>query len=141
MSAFDPLRTLALIDIICASTRDGGGGMTLDATLKKQLLDARENIIAQLNATQFPTRPGGIPRRGAGPAYDYAYVELQQELREIDELLGSEEDDQDCGSTEVPFPPSFSQDRQPKRSLLLIAAGVASVLWVLFVLLRTLMTS
>ena len=116
--------------------------MALDATLRKQLLDARENIIAQLNATQFPTMPGGIPRRGGGPAYDYAYVELQQELREIDELLGSEEDDQDCGvSTEVPLPIDFNQNRQPKRSLLLIVPGLVSVLWVVFVLFRGLMTS
>jgi hypothetical protein len=120
--------------------------MALDATLKKQLLDARENIIAQLNATQFPTTPGGIPRRGAGPAYDYAYVELQQELREIDELLGYEEGDQDDDiSTEIPLPTSFTRSRQPDWNLALagpaLVAMVGAVLAVLIVLLRTLMTS
>ena len=120
--------------------------MALDAALKKQLLDARENIIAQLNATQFPTTPGGIPRRGAGPAYDYAYVGLQQELREIDELLGSEEGEQDGDiSTEIPLPTSFTRSRQPDWNLSLVGPALVAVfgvvLGLVFLLIRMLMTS
>jgi hypothetical protein len=114
--------------------------MALDATLKKQLLDARDKIIAQLNETRFPSTPRW--RGGGGPVHDYAYDELQKELREIDELLGFEEDDQDCGSTEVPLPSTFSQDRQPKRSkFLAVAILAASLLSLALFLLSALFTS
>ena len=120
--------------------------MALDAALKKELLDAREKIIAQLNETQFPTTPGVFSRRGGGPTYDYAYLELQQELREIDELLGSDENDQDRAiPTAVPLPTSFTRGRQPEWNLTLVAPALVVVLGamfaVLFVLLRMLMTS
>lgn len=67
--------------------------MSLDATTRRQLCEAREKIIAQLDELEF--RLTGI--RGAwrrrGPHENDAYDALKMELREINQLLGLEADE------------------------------------------------
>jgi hypothetical protein len=69
--------------------------MSLDATTKRQLVEARETIIAQLAQLEFRvtgTRGSWRPRgpQDRGDIYD----ELKNELREINELLGLDSEDE-----------------------------------------------
>lgn len=62
--------------------------MTLDASLRKQLIEARKRIIAQLDENTFRVIGLGTPHGGAGPSdYDSLSAQLLKELREIDRLL------------------------------------------------------
>ena len=62
--------------------------MTLDAKLRRQLTVARENITTQLMQLEASTLdPYSL---GGSPDYGNVYTELQNELREIDALLGSD---------------------------------------------------
>ena len=61
--------------------------MAVDATLRAELVKARERIIAQLDEIEFRATAKGIARRGGPPAYGLIYAELRNQLREIDELL------------------------------------------------------
>lgn len=66
--------------------------MALDEALKRQLVDAREKIIAQLNEIEFRSTESGFARRGVGPPdYRIVYAELQDELRQINDMLGIDE--------------------------------------------------
>jgi hypothetical protein len=67
------------------------GSMTLDAETRSQLLEARKTIVAQLNDLEFRVtgRTGGWRRRGPQDAGD-VYEVLEDELRQINELLGPE---------------------------------------------------
>ena len=68
--------------------------MALDAALRQQLVEARSRIIAQLDDMRFRTIALGTPHGGAGPPdYDSVAAELQDELREINQLLGLDPDD------------------------------------------------
>lgn len=70
--------------------------MALDAGLRRQLIAARKNITAQLmqleGAALDPSSLGGSPDSR------HVYAELQREVREIDELLGSDPSHDDGGS-------------------------------------------
>jgi hypothetical protein len=69
--------------------------MTLDPDLRKQLVEARERIIAQLDELEFRvTGQHGAWRRRAPQDATDAYGELKLELREINELLGLDADDE-----------------------------------------------
>jgi hypothetical protein len=55
---------------------------------REELVEARERIIAQLDEMDFRANAAGFARRGGGPPdYGGLIVELQEELREIDEIL------------------------------------------------------
>jgi hypothetical protein len=56
--------------------------------MRQQLLDARETILAQLDAMDFRTI--ATCARGGPPDYRAVAAELKQELREIDALLGED---------------------------------------------------
>jgi uncharacterized protein YukE len=68
--------------------------MPLDASTRRQLTEARETIIAQLDELEFRVtgRHGAWRRRGAQDAGD-VYDQLKEELRQIDELLRLDEAD------------------------------------------------
>lgn len=62
--------------------------MVLDASIRKQLIEARKRIIAQLDENRFREISLGTPHGGAGPPdYDGVSAELLKELREINRLL------------------------------------------------------
>ena len=60
--------------------------MALDARDRKQLSEARENIQAQLMRLEGASMDACA--RGGVPNYRGVYAELQQELSDIDALLG-----------------------------------------------------
>jgi hypothetical protein len=63
--------------------------MALDQKLRRQLLDARENICAQLEQLEggaVDPYDGGIAQ-GSMPDCRDVYADLQRELHEIDTLL------------------------------------------------------
>ena len=62
-----------------------------EPSFRKRLIEAREDIIAQLANLNFRSIPGG---RGFGGPPDYRSViaELEGQLNEIDALLGSHEE-------------------------------------------------
>ena len=56
---------------------------------REELVKARERIIAQLDEMDFRANAAGFARRGGGPPdYSGLTAELQEELREINEILG-----------------------------------------------------
>ena len=58
--------------------------------LRKQLVEARANIIEQLFQLRFPASRGLMP--GINPPDNRSIIaELEDELREIEALLGGEE--------------------------------------------------
>lgn len=60
--------------------------------LRDQLIEARQRIIAQLDEMNFRPTAQGFARRGGGPPdYGSLIAELEDELREINALLGSED--------------------------------------------------
>ena len=61
--------------------------MGLDAALRKQLIDAREKIVAQINELIDLEK---FSYKGRPPDCRDVYAELQNQLREIDELLGTD---------------------------------------------------
>lgn len=74
--------------------------MGLDAALKLELLEAREKIRAQLEEIEFRVAAGGGSRLRRGPPdYRDVYAELQNELRDINELLEPDEEDQPVGKS------------------------------------------
>lgn len=62
-----------------------------ESSLRKQLIDARANIISQLANLNVRAIPGG---RGFGgpPDYRSLIAELEGQLSEIDALLGAHEE-------------------------------------------------
>ena len=77
--------------------------MALDPSLRKQLTEAREAILAEIDELEFRTKN---PAKGGAPDYRGPYAELQRQLREIGELLGTDEDAKDCEDSE-PVPPDY----------------------------------
>lgn len=64
--------------------------MALDASLREQLMGAREVILAEIDEVECRAK---APFRGT-PDYRDAYAELQKQLAEINELLEQDEQDQ-----------------------------------------------
>lgn len=65
--------------------------MALDASLRKQLSEARDRIVAQLEEIRFRSIYARNPHGGGGPPdYDSVSTQLQDELREINKMLGSD---------------------------------------------------
>jgi hypothetical protein len=96
MAGFDPLQTLALPDIM-RPWSDGGAVMALDEKLRRQLIEARGNICAQLEQLEgaaVDPYDGGIAP-GRMPDSRKVYAELQGELNEIDTLLEADGKDMD----------------------------------------------
>jgi hypothetical protein len=69
--------------------------MSLDPATRRQLAEARKKIIAQLDELEFRVsgNSGAWRRRGPQDAGD-AYDEPRNELREVNELLGLDSDDE-----------------------------------------------
>jgi len=67
--------------------------MALDAALRKQLIEARRRIIAQLDDMRFRSLPGNPHGGGGPPNYNRVSAQLQDELCEINDLLGPGADD------------------------------------------------
>jgi len=63
--------------------------MGLDAELRRQLTEAREVILGQLHMMEGRSSQGLDLKRGS-PDFSDVYPQLQKELREIDDLLGSD---------------------------------------------------
>ena len=60
--------------------------------LRRQLIEARERITAQLDAIDFRARgAGGSGRSIKLPDYTAVAAELQDELREINAILNTED--------------------------------------------------
>jgi len=59
-----------------------------EPSLRRQLIEARTRIIAQLDELHYRATAIGFARRGGPPDYRDVIAELQGELREIDALLG-----------------------------------------------------
>jgi hypothetical protein len=59
--------------------------------LRDQLIEARKRIIAQLDEMNFRATALGFARRGGPPDYRGLIGELENELREIDAILGTED--------------------------------------------------
>jgi hypothetical protein len=64
-------------------------GMALDAALRNELIKARERIIAQLDELNYRVTASGYVHRGEAEPPDYrtVFAELEQQLREIHEIL------------------------------------------------------
>lgn len=63
--------------------------MSLDASTRRQLAEAKEGIIAQLDELEFRmTGQHGVWRRRRPNDVGDAYDQLKDELRQINELLG-----------------------------------------------------
>ena len=69
--------------------------MSVDPKLREQFVEARRTIIAQLDQLEFRVvgNSGGWRRRGPQDAGDI-YDALKKELREVNELLGLDGDDE-----------------------------------------------
>ena len=60
--------------------------------LRDQLIEARKKIVAQLDEMHFRATASGFARRGGGPPdYRDVYAALEEQLREIDVLLGDDD--------------------------------------------------
>jgi hypothetical protein len=66
--------------------------VALDSLTERQLMEARDKIMAQLDDIEFRVTAKGFSRRGGPPDYRDVYAELQSELREINELLEPDEE-------------------------------------------------
>ena len=66
--------------------------MGLDAAMRGQLVQARERILSQLDELRFRADRSG---RGNTPPPDFRseLAELEHELREINEILGTKDGD------------------------------------------------
>ena len=67
--------------------------MGLDASLRQQLIEAQKRILAQLEEMRFRSIAGNPHGGGGPPDYDSVAAELQDELREINRLLGPDAND------------------------------------------------
>ena len=56
--------------------------------MRQQLIEARESIAAQLDAMRF--RTAASCARGGAPDYRELTAQLEEQLREIDALLGED---------------------------------------------------
>jgi hypothetical protein len=56
--------------------------------LREQLVEAREHILAQLDAMRFRTAPSGARDGGGPPDYRGVAEELEGQLHEIEKMLG-----------------------------------------------------
>lgn len=61
-----------------------------EPSIRRQLIEARTRIIAQLDELDYRATAIGFSRFGGSPDYRDVIAELQGELREIDALLGNE---------------------------------------------------
>jgi hypothetical protein len=102
--------------------------MVLDAKLRRELVLARQNITTQLmqleSAAIDPLSLGGPP-----DSRD-VYAELQKELREVDELLGTTRDDEASPLAYQPMATTLVPQAQGMWRFRGIGAGAAA-LWVL----------
>ncbi len=62
-----------------------------DPPLRQQLLDARTNIIAQLEDLNFRSNAVGFARRGDPPDYRSVIAQLEGQLNEINGILDDNE--------------------------------------------------
>lgn len=71
--------------------------MTIDPTTRRELLEARDAILGQLEEIEFRATAQGQAsvRKGGTPDYRDVYARLQQELGDIDQMLGSDLNDVD----------------------------------------------
>jgi hypothetical protein len=85
--------------------------MSIDQRTKRELVEARKNIIAQLDKLEFRVsgNAGAWRLRGPRDAGD-VYDELRSELREINQLLGDEEGDESEAATSDFVSPSQITD-------------------------------
>jgi hypothetical protein len=122
--------------------------MALEGRDRKQLLEAREQIAAQLmqleaTASDPYARTGFL---GPGPDNRGVYAELQRELQEINELLQEADGDPNSKGSKTgaspyyPLSKDFNQGFQPKRNPIAILLAIITILWLLFVLVRTMIT-
>ncbi|HKR91334.1 hypothetical protein [Novosphingobium sp.] len=58
-----------------------------EPALRQQLIEARKNIIVQLDELNFRARRDGRTSRDAPPDYRSVIAELEEQLRDIDILL------------------------------------------------------
>jgi hypothetical protein len=117
--------------------------MALSGKDGEQLRKARDQIRRQLMQLEgAATDP--YAQVGLGPDNRGVYAELQKELREIDELLGEDEGERSSEGPDTaagayyPLSANFSQGRQPKANGVAIGMVAFSILWLLFVFIRTL---
>src|SRR6266498_4043865 len=96
--------------------------MSLDATTRRQLVEARKKIIAQLDELEFRVtgNSGAWRRRGPQDAGD-VYDELKHELGKINQLLeasdeGTGDDQGDSSKLETRSPISDWSTRAPGRN-------------------------
>jgi hypothetical protein len=106
--------------------------MALDAGLRTQLVAARKNITTQLmhleGAALDPFSFGGSPDSRE------VYAELQKELREIDDLLGTDRSCQDGGLSAEPAYEPMATFAAPQAQWMWRFRGVAVGQIALFVI-------
>ena len=114
----------------------------MDEKLRRQLIEARENIGAQLThlegARMDPYAQGGI--QGGMPDCRNVYADLQRELHEIDRLLDAGEDGDGSNEAKFAYEPMvrWSPDRTvgnptgPTRTAIILAiVGLGTfILWI-----------
>ena len=61
--------------------------MGLDAAFREQLTEARKRIIAQIEEIEFRVKSSDYHTRNGPPGFGDVYTELENQLREINELL------------------------------------------------------
>jgi hypothetical protein len=101
--------------------------MSLDATTKRQLVEARNKIVAQLNELEWRvTGNAGVWRQRGPQDRGDIYDALKSELNEIDQLL--EAHDRGGDQSEIDkFVPATQPLEWPKRE-----PGVNTRLWAVF---------
>jgi hypothetical protein len=116
--------------------------MALDEKLRRQLIEARENIGAQLTqlegARVDPYAQGGI--QGGIPDCRNIYADLQRELYEIDRLLNAGEDGNGSNEAKSAYEPmvrwnpdgTVGNPTGPTRAAIILAiAGLGSfIVWI-----------
>ena len=70
------------------ATADSSDDVGLDKALKDQLFEARGKIIEQLDELNYRASTSGFARRGGPPDYREVIARLENELREINNILG-----------------------------------------------------
>jgi hypothetical protein len=86
---FDPLGTLDWLTHNGMPSATRGVGMGLDPSLRKQLVEAREVLLAEIDEVECRA---DAPFRAA-PDYRDVFAELQKQLRDINEILEQDEPD------------------------------------------------
>ena len=113
----------------------------MDEKLRRQLIEAREQITRQLMQLEAVAAEPYV-RAGLGPDNRAVYADLQRELREISQLLGEDEGERDAEELETaahpyyPLSADFNQGLQAKRNGITIGLGAFTILWLLFLFVR-----